>query len=111
MSIEQVINAVEIAANKLPHMDIHYRQVKEEVDSMERTRHYLSNNIQALKNKISILDKTAFSCEQECRRKKQQLQELTAQENKLEKLIAMISNNNELKQMVKENAKAFLSEN
>jgi uncharacterized protein (DUF3084 family) len=56
-----------------------YRQVKDELDSMQRTRQYLSNDIQALKNKISILDKTAFSSEQECRNKEQQSQALTIQ--------------------------------
>jgi hypothetical protein len=43
---------------------------------MQRTRQYLSNDIQVMKNKISILDATAFSSEQECKRTEQQLQEL-----------------------------------
>ena len=42
-----------------------YGQVKEQVDNMQHARQYLSNDIQALKNKISILDATAFSCEQD----------------------------------------------
>jgi hypothetical protein len=42
-----------------------YGQVKEQVDNMQHARQYLSNDIQALKNKISILDSAAFSCEQE----------------------------------------------
>jgi hypothetical protein len=46
---------------------------------MQRTRQCLSNDIQALKNKISILDKTAFSSEQECRNKEQQSQALPIQ--------------------------------
>jgi hypothetical protein len=58
-----------------------------------------------------LLDKTAFACEQECRRKEQQLQELTDKKDRLEKLIANVSNNDELKQLVKENVKAALSEN
>jgi hypothetical protein len=59
-----------------------YRQVKDELDSMQRTRQCLSNDIQALKNKISILDKTAFSSEQECRSKEQQSQPLTIQKDR-----------------------------
>jgi hypothetical protein len=35
MSIEQVINAVNAAANKLPYMEDLYRQVKEEVDNLK----------------------------------------------------------------------------
>jgi gas vesicle protein len=116
MSIEQVVNVVDIAANKLPYMESLYSQAKDEVDNMQRTRQYLSNDIQALKNKISILDATAFSIEQECRRREQQLQVLIAQKNRLEKLIVnILSENNEgystLKQIVKENVKAILSEN
>jgi hypothetical protein len=49
---------------------------------MQRTRQCLSNDIQALKNKISILDKTAFSSEQEFRSKEQQSQPLTIQKDR-----------------------------
>jgi uncharacterized protein (DUF3084 family) len=110
MSVEKVVNAVAIAGDKLPYMESLYEQVKEQVDNMQRTRQYLSNDIQALKNKISILDKTAFSIEQECKRKEQQLQELIDKKERLEKLIANFSNDegySKLKQIVK----AILSEN
>ena len=74
------------------------------------------NDIEARKNKISILDKIAFSCEQECRRTEQQLQELIDKKDRIEKLIANILNNDnagysKLKQIVKENVKSFLAEN
>jgi hypothetical protein len=52
----------------------------------------LVNDIEAGKNKISILDKIALSSEQECKRTEQQVQELTAQKDRLEKLIANILN-------------------
>jgi glutamate-1-semialdehyde aminotransferase len=52
----------------------------------------LVNDIEARKNKISILDKIAFSCEQECRRTEQQIQELTAQKDRLEKWITNVLN-------------------
>jgi len=48
MSIEQVVNAVEIAIHKLPYMETLYRQVKDVVDNMQRTRQYLSNDIYKL---------------------------------------------------------------
>ena len=53
------------------------------------------NDIEALKYKISILDKTAFSCEQECKRIKQELHELIDKKDRIEKLIANILNNND----------------
>jgi len=51
---------------------------------MQLTRQYLSNDIQALKDKISILDKIAFSSEQDCKRTEQRVQELTDKKDKLE---------------------------
>jgi hypothetical protein len=114
MSIEQVAKAVDIAIHKLPYMESLYKQVKDEVNKLQCIRHYLSNDIKPLEHKISILDKIAFSSEQECKRTEQQLQELTAQKDLLEKLIANILNGegcSKLKQFVKENIKAVLSDN
>jgi hypothetical protein len=71
MSIEQVVNVVDIAIHKLPHMESLYKQLKDEVDKLQYTRQGLLNDIAALKYKILILDKTAFSIEQDCKRKEQ----------------------------------------
>jgi hypothetical protein len=114
--IEKVMHALDIAGDKLPYMESLYGQVKEQVDNMQRTRQRLVNDIHALEYKISILDKTAFACEQDCRRKEQQVQELIDKKNRIEKLIGKILNNDNegysmLKQLVKENVKAALSEN
>ena len=65
VSIEQLVNAVDIAANKLPYMEILYEQVKEQVGNMQCTRQGLVNDIEARKNKISLLDKVVFSFEQD----------------------------------------------
>jgi hypothetical protein len=114
MSIEQVVNVVDIAVNRLPHMESLYRQAKDQAEKMQRTIQRLANDIRALEYKISILDATAFSSEQECRRKEQQIQELTAEKDRLESLIANILNGegySKLKQIIKENVKVVLSEN
>ena len=114
MTIEQVVNAVDIAIHKLPYMESLYKQLKDEVDKLQNTIQGLLKNIDALKYKISILDKTAFSCEQDCKRKEQQLQELIDKKDRIEKLIANILNGegySKLKQIVKENIKAILAEN
>jgi hypothetical protein len=68
MGIEQVVNAVDIAIHKLPYIESLYEQVKDQIDKMQHTRQRLVNDIRALERKISILDKTAFSCEQECKK-------------------------------------------
>jgi chromosome segregation ATPase len=72
MSIDQVVNVVEIAIHKLPHMEILYIQAKDQAEKMQHTIQRLANHIKTLELKISILDKTALSCEQECKRTEQQ---------------------------------------
>ena len=71
MSIEQVVNAVDIAINKLPYMESLYKQVEDEVNKLQYARQGLLNDIAALRYEISILDKIALSAEQDCKRKEQ----------------------------------------
>jgi hypothetical protein len=114
MSIEQVVNVVGIAIHKLPYMESLYKQVKDEVDKLQYTRQHLSNDIEARKHKISLLDKIAFACEQECSRKHQEIQELIAQKDRIEKSIANILNGEgytKIKHIIKENVKAVLAGN
>jgi len=73
----------------------------------------LVNDIVARKNKISILDKIVLSCELECKRTEQRVQELSDKKDRIEKLIANILNGEDyskLMQIVKENVKVVLSE-
>jgi hypothetical protein len=114
MSIEQVVNVVEIAIHKLPHMESLYRQIKDEVDKLQYTRQSLVNDIEARKHKISILDRIAFTSEQDCKKTEQQVQQLTAKKDRLEKLIANMLNGevySKVKQVAKESVKAVLGEN
>ena len=114
MSIEQVVNVVEIAIHKLPYMESLYGQAKDQAEKMQRTIQRLENDMEARKNKISILDKIAFASEQECKIKEQEVQELTAQKERIEKMIANILNRegySKLRQVVKESVKVVLSEN
>jgi hypothetical protein len=114
MSIEQVANIVDTAIHKLPHMENLYRQAKDQAEKMQHTIQRLANDIRALEYKISILDKIAFSSEQECKKKERLIEELTAQKDRLEKMIANILNGEDyskLKAIVKENVKAVLSDN
>jgi hypothetical protein len=113
MSVDQVVNAVGIAIHKIPHMGNLYEQVTDQINKMQRTRQGLVNDIEERKNKISILYQTAFSIEQECKRTEQRVQELYAQKDRLEKLIADILNGEGytmIKQIVKDNVKTVLSD-
>jgi predicted DNA-binding protein YlxM (UPF0122 family) len=114
MSIEQVVNAVEIAIHKLPYMESPYRQAKDQAEKMQHTVQRLANDIAGLEHKISILDKIALSSEQECRRKHREIQELNDRKNRIERLIANILNGegySKLKHIIKKNVKAVLSDN
>jgi copper chaperone CopZ len=114
MSIEQVVNAVDTAIHKLPYMESLYRQIKDQVKKLQYTRQGLVNEIGALELEISILDKTAFSCEQERKRTEQRVQELADKKDRIEKLIANILNGegcSKLKQVAKESIKVVLSDN
>jgi hypothetical protein len=76
----------------------------------------IGKDIRALEHKISILDKIAFSSEQDCKRTEQRVQEIADKKYRLEKLIAnILANDNEgyskLKAIVNESVKAVLAEN
>jgi chromosome segregation ATPase len=114
MSIEQVVNVVEIAIHKLPYMESLCGQAKDQAEKMQHTIQRLANEIEERKMKISLLDNIIFSCEQDRKRAEQQVQELTDKKNRLEKLIGNISNGegySKLIQIIKENVKVVLSEN
>lgn len=51
---------------------------------LQYTTQGLVNDIEARKNKISILDMTAFSYEHGCKRTEQQIQELSIRKDRLE---------------------------
>jgi F0F1-type ATP synthase gamma subunit len=95
-------------------METLYKQLKDEVDKLQYIRQGLLNDIAALRYKILILDKTVFSIELDCKRTGQQIQELTVQKDRLDRLIANVLNEegySKLKEIVKENVKAYLANN
>ena len=114
MSIEQVVNAVEIAIHKLPYIESLYGQAKDQAEKMQHTRQGLVNHIMALEHKISLLDKIAFASEQDGKRTQQHVQEVIAKKDRIEKLIANILSGegySKIKQVAKENVKAILADN
>jgi hypothetical protein len=54
---------------------------------MQRMIQRLANDISTSEYKISILDKTVFSCQQERKRTEQRVQELTDKKDRIEKLM------------------------
>ena len=47
MSIEQVVNVIDTAVNRLPHMESLYIQAKDETQNMQNTRQHMLNDIEA----------------------------------------------------------------
>jgi len=45
MSIDKVVNVVEIAIHKLPYMENLYRQARDQAEKMQRTIQRLANDI------------------------------------------------------------------
>ena len=79
---------------------------------MQHTVQRLQNDIEDRKNKISLIEKIAFSCKQECRRTEQQVQELTGQKDRLGKFVAnILKNYNEVYSKLKRFVRAVLSDN
>jgi hypothetical protein len=85
MSIAQVVNAVDITIHKLPYMESLYEQAKDQTEKMQRTVQRLANDMHALERRISLLDQAALSSVQERKRTEQQVHELIAQKDRIEK--------------------------
>jgi hypothetical protein len=94
MTIEQAVNAIEIAANRLPHMDSLYKQAKEEVDKMQRTRQQLENYLHKLKEEIASTKELLKSYTNSCERKRQEAENLNKEILRLEAIISRLQNNN-----------------
>jgi transposase len=52
MTIEQVVNVVNTAVNRLPYIESLYGQAKDETQNMQHTRQHLLNDMKALEYKI-----------------------------------------------------------
>jgi hypothetical protein len=95
MSIDQIVNAVDTAANKLPYIESLYEQAKEEVDNLRDRKLYLLKDVDFLSAKISRLKETVYSLEQNCGRRKEEqgIQDFdNAKEMMIKILSAMIIN-------------------
>jgi predicted transcriptional regulator len=114
MSKEQVAKVVEIAIDKLPHMESLYEQVKEQVEKMQRTRQRLENYSHFLNDEIASAKALLNSYHLLCERKRKEAENLNNELSRLEALVSHFKIKDEgysnLKQIVKENVKVVLSE-
>ena len=92
MSMDQVVNAVDTAANKLPYMEDLHRQVKEEVNKLRGEKLYLLNEVDFLTAKISRLQETIDSLEQNCKRIEEGIQNNYNDEKIAKILVANVLN-------------------
>jgi gas vesicle protein len=114
MSIEQLVNVVDIAANKLPHMESLYTQAKEEVDKMQRTMLQLNNSLHMLNDEIASAKALLNSYHMLCECKREQAANLNNEISRLETVISRFKNNNEeylkIKKTVEEEVSRFLTD-
>ena len=95
MSIDQVANAVDIAIHKLPYMETLYRQVKDEVDKMQRTRQEMENNLHTLNDEIASAKALLNSYYTLCERKREEAENLNNERSRLEALVSRFKSNDE----------------
>jgi hypothetical protein len=115
MSIAQVVNVVEIAIHKLPHMETLYMQAKDQAEKMQRTVQRLENYSHTLNDEIASAKALLNYYHVLCERKRKETENLNNELSRLEALVSQFKIKDEgyskLKQIVKENVKAVLGEN
>jgi hypothetical protein len=91
MNIEQVGNVVDIAASKLPYIESLFEQAKEEVDNLKDRKLYLLKDVDFLSARVSRLQETVYSLEQNCRRRKAEEQGIQEFDDPKEMMINILS--------------------
>ena len=95
MSIEQVVNAVDIAIHKLPYMESLYGQVKEQVDKMQYKIQQSEKDLNTVKDEIASAKALLNSYHTLCERKRQEAENLNKDISRLETVISRFKSNNE----------------
>jgi hypothetical protein len=115
MSIENGVNTIDIDIHKLPYMESLYKQAKDEVDKMQRTRQETENYLHNLNDEIAsakaLLNYYHISCE----RKRQESENLNNDISRSQVLVARFKSNNEeylkIEKTVEEKVKSVLTDN
>jgi hypothetical protein len=105
MSIENVVNAVDIDIHKLPYMESLYRQAKDEVDKMQRTRQETENYLHTLNDEIASSKELLNSYHISSERKRQEAENLNSEISRLDTLVSRFKNNNEEYLKIQQTAK------
>ncbi|HYX54595.1 MAG TPA: hypothetical protein VE818_00415 [Nitrososphaeraceae archaeon] len=114
MSIEQVDNAVDIAANKLPYMESLYEQVEEQVDKMQYKIQLSEKHLHSANDEIASANALVNSYHMLCERKRQEAENLNNDISRLETVISQFKDNNEeylkIKNTVEEEVNKLLTD-
>jgi hypothetical protein len=115
MTIDQVVNAVDIAIHKLPYMESLYEQLNEQVDNTQRTRQQSENYLHNLKEEIASSKELLKSYTNSCERKRQEAKTLNNDISRLETVISRFKSNNEeylkIEKTVEQKVKSVLTDN
>jgi chromosome segregation ATPase len=114
MSVDQVVNVVDIAIHRLPYMESLYGQVKEQVDRMQYKIQQLENYLHKLKEEIASAKSLLNSYHTLCERKRQELENINSEASRIVTLVNRFKNNNEeylkIKKTVEEEVSKFLAD-
>jgi predicted transcriptional regulator len=114
MSLEQVVNAVEIAANRLPYMETLYGQAKDQAEKMQRALQRLENYSHTLNEEIASSKELLQSYHISCQRKRQESENLNNELYRLEAVISRFKHTDEeylkIKNTVEEKVSSVLSD-
>jgi predicted HTH domain antitoxin len=95
MSIDNVVNAVDIAIHKLPYMESLYGQVKEQVDKMQYKIQGSNKDLNTLNDEIASAKVLLNSYHMLCERKRQEAGYLNNEITRLETVVSQFKNNDE----------------
>ncbi len=114
MSVDQVVNAIDTAIHKLPHMESLYEQAKDQAEKMQRTIQRLENYSHTLNDEIARAKALLNSYHVLCERKMKEAENLNNELSRLEALVSHFKINNEeylkIKQRAEEEVSKFLTD-
>jgi hypothetical protein len=115
MTIEQIVNVVETAIDKLPYMESLYEQVKEQVDKMQYKIQGSNKDLNTLNDEIASAKALLNSYYMLCERKRQEAEQLNNYISRLETVVIRFKNNNDkeylkIKKTVEEEVNKFLTD-
>jgi hypothetical protein len=113
MSIQHVIDVLEIANNDLPSIEERFKRLRTDVSMLQSQKHTCRRNLYQVNNQIATTSTLLNSLRITCERKRRELENLCNEKIRLESIVIGFKSNNEeylkIKQTAEENLKSVLT--